>query len=161
MEMTNQEAIKRIEEHIAIHKYRESHAMHIVEALDLAISALQAQDVPDTNVGDMVSRQAAIDALLEEVRLVDGYYVENDEVIDKDDAIEAIRLLPSVTPKRKTGKWIEYDSDEDKYDVIKCPCCKHTFTVDAYHWTDIGFVKDDFKYCPNCGADMRQREENK
>ena len=44
MGMTNQEAIKRIEEHIAIHKYRESHAMHIVDALDLAISALQAQD---------------------------------------------------------------------------------------------------------------------
>lgn len=63
--------------------------------------------------------------------------------------------LPSVTPKHKTWKWIEYDSDDDKYDVIKCPCCKHTFTVDAYHWTDIGFVKDDFKFCPNCRADMR------
>ena len=72
MGMTNQEAIKRIEEHIAIHKYRESHAMHIVDALDLAISALQAQDVPDTNVGDMISRKAAIDALLAEVRLVEG-----------------------------------------------------------------------------------------
>ena len=48
---------------------------------------------------DLIDRQAAIDALLEEVRLVDGYYVENDEVIDKDDAIEAIRLLPSVTLK--------------------------------------------------------------
>ena len=45
---------------------------------------------------DTVSRKAAIDALMEEVRLVDGYYVENDEVIDKDDAIEAIRLLPSA-----------------------------------------------------------------
>ena len=66
--------------------------------------------------------------------------------------IDELRRLPSVTPKRKTGKWIEYDSDEDKYDVIKCPCCKHTFTVDAYHWTDIGFVKDDFKFCPNCGS---------
>ena len=65
---------------------------------------------------------------------------------------KAIMELPSVTPNRKTWKWIEYDSDEDKYDVIKCPCCKHTFTVDAYHWTDIGFVKDDFKFCPNCGS---------
>jgi len=60
--------------------------------------------------------------------------------------------LPSVTPKHKTWKWIEYDSNDDKYDVIKCPCCKHIFTVDAYHWTDIGFVKDDFKFCPNCGS---------
>jgi hypothetical protein len=50
--MTNKEAIKRIKEHIAIHKYRESHAIHIVEALEMAISALQAQDVPDINVGN-------------------------------------------------------------------------------------------------------------
>ena len=57
--------------------------------------------------------------------------------------------------RRKKGKWKEHDYDEDKYDVIKCPCCKHMFTVDSYHWTDIGFVKDDFKFCPNCGADMR------
>ena len=50
---------------------------------------------------DTISRQAAIDALLEEVRLV-GYYVENNEVIDKDDAIEAIRLLPSAQPEEVT-----------------------------------------------------------
>lgn len=56
-------------------------------------------------------------------------------------------------------KWIEFDSSEDKYDVIKCPCCKHIFTVDSYHWTDIGFIKDDFKFCPNCGANMREGGE--
>ena len=115
MGMTNQEAIKRIEEHIAIHKYRESHAMHIVEALDIAISALQAQDLQLTcnNLAtDTISRQAAIDALLEEVRLVDGYYVENDEVIDKDDAVEAMRLLPSAQPeiiRCKDCKWWSND----------------------------------------------------
>lgn len=41
--MNNQEAIQRIKEHIAIHKYRESHAIHIVEALEMAISALEKQ----------------------------------------------------------------------------------------------------------------------
>ena len=50
-------------------------------------------------MNDLIDRQAAIDALSKEVRLVDGYYVENDEVIDKDDAIEAIRLLPSAQPE--------------------------------------------------------------
>ena len=61
---------------------------------------------------DLIDRQAAIDALLEEVRLVDGYYVENDEVIDKDDAIEAIRLLPSAQPeiiRCKDCKWWSND----------------------------------------------------
>lgn len=60
--------------------------------------------------------------------------------------------------ERKKGRWLGFDSDEDMYDIIKCSCCKHTFTVDSYHWSDIGFVKDDFNYCPNCGADMRGEE---
>lgn len=36
---------------------------NIVEALEMAIEALKALDVPGTNVGDMISRQAAIDAI--------------------------------------------------------------------------------------------------
>ena len=80
-------------------------------------------------------------------------------------AITALELfgnseqLPSAQTGRKKGRWVEFDSDEDKFDIIKCSCCKHTFTVDSYHWTDIGFVKDDFNFCPNCGADMRGDKE--
>ena len=33
----------------------------IVDALEMAVEALKALDVPDTNVGDMISRQMAID----------------------------------------------------------------------------------------------------
>jgi len=72
---------------------------------------------------DLISRQVAIDALLEEVRLVDGYYVENDEVIDKDDAIEAIRLLPSAQPE-----------------IIRCKNCKW--------WSN-----DDYRECSNPNYD--------
>jgi len=81
------------------------------------------------------------------------------QIKPKSEAIERIERgvysLPSAQPERKKGRWQEFDSDEDKFDIIKCSCCKHTFTVDSYHWTDIGFVKDDFNFCPNCGADMR------
>ena len=42
--MTNQEAIERIKDHIDIHKIYEKNAVYISEALDVAISALQAQD---------------------------------------------------------------------------------------------------------------------
>ena len=43
MQKINHEAIKRIRKHIEIYKYKELHASHIVEALETAISALQAQ----------------------------------------------------------------------------------------------------------------------
>lgn len=36
--------------------------MHYAAAIDMAIEALKAQDVTDTNVGDMISRAAALDA---------------------------------------------------------------------------------------------------
>ena len=63
-------------------------------------------------MNDLIDRQGAIDALSKEVRLVDGYYVENDEVIDKDDAVEAMRLLPSAQPeiiRCKDCKWWSND----------------------------------------------------
>lgn len=110
---------------------------------------------------DAVNRQRLLDDLKKLKTAWKKYPVMAEQIKGVEAAIGYAEAIPSVTPKRKTGKWIEYDSDEDKYDVIKCPCCKHTFTVDAYHWTDIGFVKDDFKFCPNCGADMRQKEETK
>ena len=66
---------------------------------------------------------------------------------------KAVRNQPSVQPER-TGKWICYESDNDKYEDIRCPFCKFIYTVDAYHWTDIGFTKDDLEHCPHCGARM-------
>lgn len=119
--MNNQEAIEILREKISLCVTGEWK-----ESVDAAISALQAQDLqPTCNqlATDTISRQAAIDALLEEVRLVDGYYVENDEVIDKDDAIEAIRLLPSAQPE-----------------IIRCKDCKW--------WSN-----DDYRECSNPNYD--------
>lgn len=55
--MTNQEAIEIIKEHIAIHKYKEPHAiliffasqnLQLVEALEMAISALAEKPISIT-----------------------------------------------------------------------------------------------------------------
>ena len=111
-------------------------------------------------MNDSISRQAAIDALEEPCKVsdtwTDEYAVGERTQWEKD--VKALNSLPSAQ-ERKKGKWIEFDSDEDKYDIIKCSHCKHIFTVDSYHWSDIGFVKDDFNFCPNCGADMRGEED--
>ena len=39
--MTNEEAIERINEHIAIHRYNEPQAIRIAEALQMAVEALE------------------------------------------------------------------------------------------------------------------------
>lgn len=69
---------------------------------------------------------------------------------------EALRLAISALEERKRGRWIDFDSDAEKYDDVMCSNCKKNFTVDAYRWCDIGFTVDDLKFCPNCGADMRK-----
>lgn len=57
---------------------------------------------------------------------------------------EDLRTLPSVTPKRKTGKWITESLADDFAFVysLKCSECGK-----YYGW--------EHNFCPNCGADMR------
>ena len=55
--------------------------MHYAAAIDMAIEALKAQDVTDTNVGDMISRQRVLEH------------------------------LPSAQIKRKSGEWIEKEDE--------------------------------------------------
>lgn len=68
---------------------------------------------------------------------------------------EWIDAMPTVE-ERKTGRWIFYDSDAERYDDIRCSVCGKHFTVDAEKWCDIGFIASDLKYCPNCGARMEE-----
>lgn len=77
------------------------------------------------------------------------------------EAVEIAIQALSAQPERKKGKWIIIDSDEEKYEDIKCPNCKMNFTVDACRWCDIGFTVDDLKFCPNCGAEMEGDEDDK
>lgn len=54
--MTREEAIETLKAN-----YPDTCFELLREAVDTAISALQAQDVPETNVDDTISRQAAIE----------------------------------------------------------------------------------------------------
>lgn len=102
----------------------------------------------DKHCADAISRQAAIDALISFF----GLSVEE----EYGSAVnEVINALPSVQPEYKMGHWIIFEGASDQYDDIKCSECNTAFTVDTKHFCDIGFTVRDFKFCPNCGADMR------
>ncbi len=56
-----------------------------------------------------------------------------------------IRALPPITPERKKGKWID-----SVYSLgYTCTCC---LTTQTSGWK--------YKYCPNCGAEMEDADEN-
>ena len=122
-------------------------------------------DVPDTNVGDMISRQAAIDALdvlCQEHRYkipgkVETYSQYNEAWQDALDRAEgAIFNLPPVQPKH--GRWIERNPlNSDKCRLIECDQCGKSyivsFNVPYEHWIE------NKNYCEKCGADMRGNED--
>lgn len=80
----------------------------------------------------------------------------------KPDAVDVCQIISDapVIEERKKGKWVFYETENERYDDIKCPFCKKTYTVDAYRIDDIGFTAEDFKFCPNCGSDMREGDQD-
>lgn len=88
---------------------------------------------------DCISRQAVHDLIAE--LLSDYLHDEDREKIEELDV--KIEDLPPVTPKEKTGKWIEkWDSDHLVILAYECSKCGMMMNVNTSH------------YCPNCGARM-------
>lgn len=62
----------------------------------------------------------------------------------------ALQKLPPATPIRKEGKPIcDIDSQDWSFNKpLKCPFCDERFGFD-----------NNYNYCPNCGAKMKESEE--
>jgi hypothetical protein len=112
-------------------------------------------------MSDLISRQAAIDALdvlCQEHRYKipgkeETYSQYNEAWQDALDRAEgAIFNLWPAEPKR--GKWIyAEDSMADCVDGYRCDQCG-LFVPWDYKHKGIDYIKD-YNFCPNCGADMR------
>ena len=113
------------------------------ELFSMAIKALE-QD-PCT---DATSREAVIGELKDMYKAAERWSqnATEDDIKARADAVMATLLeltlrvedLPSVTPSRQKGRWIESKTYTNIYDCSECESA--------------GFYT--FKYCPNCGAEM-------
>lgn len=90
---------------------------------------------------DLISRQAAIDALN---KLSESTYEVDYGVVDCDDAINAIAALPPIEPKR--GKWIKTARWGRVY---YCDQCRNYLDFDG-----VNAGRGSTNFCPNCGAKM-------
>lgn len=104
---------------------------------------------------DLISRKAAIDAI-DAVFPVDPMKSEYAQGIALGAALAKtyVEQLPSAQPERKKGHWVEIG--DEPYDEWECDMCG--FVIDGSGCIDPEEYRDVYKFCPNCGADMR--EEN-
>lgn len=105
-------------------------------------------------MSDLISRQAAIDAIRASTSKYTGFMEM--EMYTDDDAVEAIEDLPSAQPERKRGRWNITDAYPHN---VYCSECYTRFA--QTHWAvwEDGSLPRNF--CPNCGADMREVDDER
>lgn len=106
-------------------------------------------DVPDINVGDMISRQAVIGVIERWLECSD--YNEAERHIMR--AVQSVLYdSPSVNPQPKTGHWIAvYQGDEIiNYRCSECELGDTNGSTNLYGWD----------YCRRCGAKMVESQES-
>jgi hypothetical protein len=143
--MTNDEAIKELKDasdsevRYGDTKNHYDEVMRRVEAFDMAIKALEAQPCEDA-----ISREA-VDKYI--IKLMSGYlYEEERERLEEFSAY--IWELPSVTPTRPKGRWLEQqDIHKHHYGWFFCSECG-AFLMSL----------DGANYCSCCGAKMEVDE---
>ena len=119
---------------------------------DLAIAALEQLEPCE----DAVSRKAVYDAMVEKGQCSRRYKLGEIWELDGTEIREALDTVPSVTPKRKRGKWEEKAvSDEkviDEWQSARCSACG------KYHTAPYMYYFNNYNFCPNCGARMTEEE---
>lgn len=96
---------------------------------------------------DLISRQAAIDALAEHEKSKNHNYVLFRTVVSE--CAEIIREVPTIEERK--GRWIP-KPELGWGEIYVCSECgeKTTSTI---------MGKPRYRYCPMCGADMRGEDE--
>ena len=116
--------------------------------------------VPDENqiyVAGDVEGEIRARALLHEichwVQAMCGRPFDEDEANEFSDIV--YDALPSAQPERKTGEWsMEFSPAYKGGAYCECSQCNYKFAMGAY------FEPDEWKFCPECGADMRGEQDD-
>lgn len=147
--MTRKEAIEKIKMILAECAEDEDAVCYVTfddaDALDMAIKALEQEPCEDA-----VNRQAVCEFLenhaktYDDVRVRIGLKAGSSLVANPDN-------VPSVTPARKKGKWLNRNTSGYRF-YGKCSECGEELCMDIMD-------TDGMKYCPYCGAKMDEETE--
>lgn len=147
--MTREDAINRVQGYLTDYLPIEDY-----EEVEEIVKALEQESCEDA-----ISRQAVLNTLdstnnfLDETRTVENY---------KTLLEECYKNLPSVTPAPK--KCHNVNTNYGECDQFVCSNC----SIELQDWSriernedgdDIIYHEYEFKYCPNCGAKINEKEK--
>ena len=134
-----------ISRQVAIDDLHGKDPSQIWDTADIEVWVNALPSVQTNPCDDAVSRQRLLNDLKELIAAWKKYPVMAEQIKGVETAIGYVETIPSVTPERKKGKWIN-----NIHDLPICDQCGYMTPYDR--------VIDDYEYgnfCPNCGADMR------
>ena len=127
----------------------------LVQAYGYVIKALEQEpcDVPDTNVGDLISREDAVSrkALISHI---ENQSREWGEDYDAQQILGDIEDMPSVKPQKPRKVLYSGDGYADGYmvyDMAECPTCGYEYEDGDKDW--------GLPFCPNCGQALLWESE--
>jgi hypothetical protein len=108
------------------------------ELLDRAVKALETEFATKTCNKKIASKLVASEDCISRQAVLDMMQMR----MSGKELFKAVYELPSVTPKQRTGHWIECEEE------VKCFCseCKEISDYPT-------------QFCPNCGAKMEEMKE--
>ena len=113
---------------------------------ELAIKALEQQPCDDC-----ISRQAVLDGLAS-IAKVKARSDAQKSLMGR--IMFFVEQLPPVTPKEKTGRWIQGEIDGQ---IVRAFTCSKCGAISIFRVSNGNIVNGDL--CPNCGAKMEEVEE--
>jgi DNA-directed RNA polymerase subunit RPC12/RpoP len=140
--------LKQIEEQIYVSSLESTLQDDLKSVAIHSIIEEETERLEQEPCDECVSREAVEDAIAE---YGDGVYGER---LGYSVACEILSKVPSVTPQPKTGHWIGIDEEpHEDYECNRCGYAVSTYTANIEPHTE-------YKYCPNCGAKMVEKQES-
>ena len=132
-------------------------ANRIIEAADAYVEHEKAQLSQEDTTSDTISRQAAIDAVME----YGAIWMEYTDAMDKGEIaqralnnakstmIRILKELPSVQPEPKEGHWIPHETPDggEQYECSECGV--------LWEFNDGSPEDNEAYFCPKCGTRMK------
>ena len=151
--MTKEEAIKNLNTMVMATHIKDTPLGSLEDVRETCFMAIQALEQQPCE--DAISREAVVEAIEDDTR--NGMYSHFASDQDAQSFKKTIKALPSVIPIKTKGAWIGID--EEPHETWECDHCG--FVIDCSGCVDPTEYRNTFKFCPNCGVDMRDEGGDK